>query len=117
MKERFNYLLQDRIVKVSYFFSLVLIFLSFIYIVFIYQYLPPLVPVFNQLPWGIARLGEKAMIFLTFGINFFIFIMNVVFSLHAYRKMPLVVRMISITTLFTGFAVLVFLLRTTFLVI
>lgn len=117
MKERFNHLLRDRIVKISYFFSFVLIFLAFLYIIFIYQQLPPLIPVFNQLPWGIQRLGEKVMIFLPFSINLVFFIINIVFSLGIYKKMPLVVRMLSITTLFISFTVLVFLLRTTFLII
>ncbi len=116
MKEQFNFLLQDRIARVSYLFSLLLIISAFIYIIYIYQKLPPLIPIFNQLPWGIQRLGEKVMIFLPFCINSVLFIINIVFSLRVYKKMPLVVRMISITTFFISFTLWIFLIRTILLI-
>ena len=117
MKERFKHLIQDRIVKVSYISSLLLLLVAFIYTALLYGRLPPLIPIFNQLPWGMQRLADKIMIFLPIVVNSSILTVNIIFSQVVYKKMPLVVRMIGITTLFISFIVLVFLLRTTLLVL
>ena len=117
MNERFNTLTRDRIVKISNIASVFLLVLSFMYIVFVYSQLPPLIPVFNQLPWGIERLGSKIMIFLPLVINAVVLFINLLFSQMIYEKMPLVVRMMSITALFVSFITLMFVVRTTILLL
>ena len=75
-----------------------------------------MIPVFNQLPWGINRLAEKNMYFLPLGLSILMIFINIIFSRLMYEKMPLVVRMLSITTLFVSFITLIFILRTALLV-
>ena len=116
MNEKNNSLIRDRIVKVSNIISLIILLLTLGYSVFIYRNLPPLIPVFNQLPWGINRLAEKNMYFLPLGLSILMIFINIIFSRLMYEKMPLVVRMLSITTLFVSFITLIFILRTALLV-
>jgi hypothetical protein len=117
MKERFKNLTSDRIVKRSYLASLFLICLTFIYIVVIYRYLPSYLPIYNQLTWGVNRLAERAIVFLPLLFTTAILFLNIIFSQIIYEKMPLVVRMISITTFFISFITCIFIIRITLLVI
>lgn len=112
-----NSFTNDKIVKAGFQLSVLLFILTFSYTIFIYNKLPPLVPVFNQLPWGVQRLGERNMIFLPLVINISMFFINLVFSKFAYDKMPLVVRMLSVTSLFLGLTVIIFIFRTSILIL
>ncbi len=112
-----NNFTRDKIVRAGFLISVAFIFLSFTYAALIYNQLPPLIPLYNQLPWGIQRLADRIMIFLPVLINGIMFSANIVFAKYIYDKMPLVVRMVSVTTLFIGFMVFVFILRTTILVL
>lgn len=117
MKERFKYLTKDRIVKTGFLLSLFLLLITFLYTVIFYNQLPPLIPLFNQLAWGVQRLGNKIMIFLPIVLCSVMLVSNMLFSQLIYEKMPLVVRMLSITTLFTSFIACIFIVRTTLLVL
>src|SRR6266496_1061063 len=64
MKELFKYAKIDKIIRLSLQISVVLLLCAFIYSVFSYFSLPPLLPLFNQLPWGEERLGQRFEIFL-----------------------------------------------------
>lgn len=113
----FNILFSDRIVKRSVTGAAAFIFVSLVYVAFFYRNLPPLIPVFNQLSWGTERLGERFTIFFPIGISIGILLGNMLFSQLLYEKMPLVVRMISITTFFICFITFIFVVRMTLLII
>lgn len=112
-----NNFTRDKIVKTGLLMSVILLFLAFIYTVLIYSKLPPLIPVFNQLPWGLQRIGEKVMIFIPLILNVAFIFINLIFSNVVYDKMPLVVRMLGITSLFISFTVFVFIIRTSILLL
>ncbi len=117
MREAFNTLKRDRIVKRSYLVSCFLLAITFFYTIFLYGRFPPFIPVFNQLPWGMERLGGKVTLFLPIILTGGIILINIIFSQYAYKHMPLIVRMVSITTLFVTLALSIFIIRTSLLVI
>lgn len=93
--------------------SVFILFVALVFLLFFYRSLPPFIPVFNQLPWGEERLGDKLTIFIPLAIASTMLIGNMIFSQALYDKMPLVVRMISITTFFISFITLIFIIKTT----
>ncbi len=113
----FNKLLADKIIKQSAIASLTLLVLSGLYLLLLFRNFPPYVPLYNQLPWGVGRLGEKIMVFLPTVIVLFLFIINMLLSRMLYEKMPLVARMISITTFFISFVTFIFIVRISLLVL
>ena len=113
MKELIKQVKADKIVKWTVFLSAGLLFLHLIYIVIIYSFLPPYLPLFNQMVWGQERLGTKVEIVLPFLITFSFFFINFFLITRFYDRMPLVSRMISITCLLLTILSFIFVLRTT----
>lgn len=98
MNEFTKYILADRILLYGTISALVILFISIMYIAVFYPSLPPVLPVFNQLPWGVERLGGKIQIFLPTLLVLIIITINVVVSKFTYERMPLTTRMLYITT-------------------
>lgn len=101
----------------SFLLSLVFILFNTAYAAFSYTKLPPLVPLYNQLPWGESRLGMKIEIFIPIGIASFIFITNLFLSSYLYKKMPLISRILCLTSLLITFFALTIVIRAIRLVI
>src|SRR5256885_9340220 len=59
MKKLNNLLKTDKIIKWGILGSASLIIFTLAYISFYYFMIPPFVPLFNQLPWGMARFGTR----------------------------------------------------------
>jgi hypothetical protein len=117
MSIAFKTLFADKIVKQSGIASSVLLLLALLYLAVLYRSLPPFVPLFNQLPWGTERLGSKVMVFLPVVSVLVLFAVNMLVSRFIYEKMPLVVRMIGITTFFISVITFIFIIRITLLVL
>lgn len=117
MKGLFKKINADRIIKLGTYFSLGFLFLHIIYISVLYSYLPPFLPLFNQMPWGEERLGVKNEIFLPFLTTVSFFSLNLFLSMRLYEKMPLLARILSITSLLICVLSLVFVVRTIQLII
>jgi hypothetical protein len=103
----------DKIVWWSILGSISLLLLCVLYLLFVYPNLPPYLPIYNQMPWGEEKLGTKPEIFLPIGIGMLFLIINALFSMLFYSKMPLVSRMLSIASLFISVTIVIFLFRTT----
>ena len=112
MKDLFKYYKTDKIIKLSFLISGSLLFCEIIYILFLYSFLPPYIPIFNQLPWGEERLGAKIEIFFALIITMIFFIFNFFLLNQLYEKMPLIARMIAITTLLICIISSIFTLQT-----
>jgi hypothetical protein len=82
MKEFIKDIKGDKIVWYGSIATISLIIISLIYVSIIYHLLPPFIPIFNQLPWGVERLGVKVGIFLPFFYMILIFGTNI--FLHDY---------------------------------
>ncbi|MBI2621125.1 MAG: hypothetical protein HYW63_00570 [Candidatus Levybacteria bacterium] len=112
MKEYFNFIKDDRLVWRIFILTFILIVTTFIYVIINYSKLPPLLPVFNQLPWGEKRLSEAPGIFIPVVIVFIIFIVNLALSAFTYSKSPLIARILAITSFLTSLLAFLFLIRT-----
>jgi hypothetical protein len=116
MKKLIKYVISDKIVKWAILFSIGLLIFQLLYVVIVYRFLPPFIPLFNQMAWGSDRLGTKIEVFLPFLIASSFFFVNFFLATYFYEKMPLVSRMISITCLLIAILSFIFILRTTQLI-
>jgi hypothetical protein len=112
MKGLSEILFADKIVRMGSMISLLFIFATLGIIAFFYANLPPVAPIYNQMPWGEARLGTKIEIFLPLLLAVTFFVVNLIFGLFVYQKMPLVSRTLSITGLLLLIIAFIFTFRT-----
>ncbi len=98
-------------------FSLVLLAATFIYVAFNYTKLPPLLPVFNQLPWGEQRLTITPGIFIPAVVVLIIFLINLILSAYSYERSPLLARLFAVTSFLTSLLILLFVIRTITLIV
>ena len=117
MKEYFKNLKDDRLLLRLFMASIILIITAFSYILFNYSKLPPLLPIFNQLPWGEKRLEETWGIFIPPLLVLLILFANIFISNFSYKKSPLISRMFAVTSFITSLLVLLFVVRTITLII
>jgi hypothetical protein len=112
MNGTFRLIKADKIVRYGTILSFILLILHLLYLGIFYFSLPPVIPLFNQLPWGEGRLGTKLEVLIPFGITTIFFVFNYVLLARLYIAMPLVSRMISITTLLVSLLSFIFIVRT-----
>lgn len=112
MKIFFKNIKSDKILAYGFSISSMFIFLNIIYVIFFYTSLPPAIPLFNQMPWGEARLGTKWQIFIPVFMALLIFIGNLFLSSVFYKKIPLISRMLAVTSFLICFFALLFSART-----
>jgi hypothetical protein len=112
MKELIDNIKADRLTFRGFLISIFLSLLTVAYIIIYYQSLPPLVPVFNQLPWGTDRLVPTAGIFIPIAVFTIIFIFNILFASLVYSKNPLIARILAAVTLILSMMNLLFVIRT-----
>src|SRR6266404_7557404 len=105
----------DKIIFQSFVASIFLTLTTLLYILVNYKNLPPLIPVFNQLPWGAKRIAETPGIFIPIVLYFFVFIFNIIFSSVIYSKNPLVARVVAATTLLLAVMNFLYALRIIFI--
>lgn len=117
MREFIKKIQSDKIIGFSFLFSLFLILLSLLAIVLFYSKLPPVIPLFNQMPWGEERLSEKQNIFILPAIALFVFIANFSIASFLYEKMPLVCRIIFTTSLLVCLLMMLVVMRTILVVL
>ena len=107
----------DKIIRWGMTFSLALLFLQLVLLGIFFFQLPPLIPLFNQLPWGDVRLGISYEIFLPLVITIVFFLFNYFLLRKLYITMPLVSRIVGITTLLASLLSFIFIIRTLQLII
>jgi hypothetical protein len=95
----------------------VLIAIQLLSLLFFYFSLPPLLPLFNQMPWGESRLGTKMAFFIPSGTMLFFFFLNFFLLSHWYERMPLISRILCITTLLIAILSLIFTMHTLYIII
>lgn len=112
MKGFYKKVNSDRIIKLSTYFSFGFLLLHLIFTTLLYNYLPPFLPLFNQMPWGEERIGVKIDLYIPLLITVFFFSINLFLSLWFYEKLPLLSRMLSITSLLVCILAFIFIART-----
>jgi hypothetical protein len=112
MNEAFKKIQADKIIRIAMSISLGLIVMHALYIAIHFLSLPPVLPLYNQMPWGETRLGSKLEIFIPLAITITFFLFNYFFLARLYNAMPLVSRIIGITTLLVSILSIIFIIRT-----
>lgn len=106
-----KYIQADRILYVGFLISFIFIVLTVVAILIFYRSLPPFIPLYNQLPWGELRLGVKIAIFTPVLIGLSIVIINCILVSVLYQKIPLVCRILSVTSLLISIFLSLFIMR------
>lgn len=117
MKKLIRTITADRITRTATIASLVILLVILGYTLLIYRSLPPYIPLFNQLGWGDPRLAEKYLIFLPLLLAVIVMSVNTVITYLLYETMPLVSRVITITSLLISTLTLIFIIRITQLIL
>ncbi|HWY79621.1 MAG TPA: hypothetical protein VNW29_04655 [Candidatus Sulfotelmatobacter sp.] len=117
MNETSNLVKADKIIRWGMTLSFVLLLLQAGVLALFYLKLPPIVPLFNQMPWGDTRLGATYEMLLPLVITAVFFIFNYILLTKLYIAMPLVSRIIGITTLLAALLSFIFVVRTLQLII
>lgn len=86
-KELTTDIFKDRSIKRVFKYSLFLISLSIIFIVFKFKTLPPEVPLFYSLPWGEKQLAPKFFLFLLPLSSVITLLVNIFFAKKAKEEL------------------------------
>lgn len=116
MKKYFKHLNDDKLLKRLFILSLIILVVTFIFTIINYSKLPPLLPIFNQLPWGEQRLSSTSGIFIPLLIAVIIYVVNVILASFSYQTSPLISRLFAVTTFLTSLITLLFTVRTATLI-
>jgi hypothetical protein len=117
MKDFFRDILSDKTITSAFLMNIFFIVTSLVYILFSFGKLPPLIPIFNQLPWGEQRLGTTLTIFIPVLISLFILAINIFIAASVYKKIPLISRMFAGVSLLMGILTFLFVVRIITLII
>lgn len=117
MKKYINKLRTDRLVFRLFLICFLILALTLIIILISYTKLPPVLPIFNQFPWGKERLATTPGIFIPPLIVAFYFILNLILSALSYDKYPILARIFAVTTCLISLLTLLFVIRTITLII
>jgi len=112
-----NTLTADKVISRILIVSMILFVVTAVYIGFSYLKLPPFIPLFNQAPWGEGRLAARIFLLLPIGCTGIIFVSNCVIAALLYGKVPLLSRMLTITTFLISLLIFVYYFRTLHLII
>ena len=112
MNGLFKQFFKDKIIRLSQ----IITFLMFVVLcgatIFYYMKLPPFIPLYNQLPWGMERLSDRIGIFLPLSLAFAFFVLNTIVAALIHGKMPLIARILSITSFLIVLLTFIFTART-----
>ena len=117
MKEFFEKIRDDKTIYLESIINAIFLIATLISILFSYHLLPPFIPIFNQLPWGQERLGNKLTIFIPLLVILLIFLTNSVTATAVYKKIPLVSRMLVTISLLTSILTGLFIAKTLILIL
>lgn len=112
MNEFFKEINSDNLLKKGSILSIVIITISFIYILIYYNSLPPFIPLFNQMPWGEERITKTFLIFAMPVVALIIFILNLFYERYIYIKTPLIARFYAMTSFLVAVLIFIFIIRT-----
>ncbi len=117
MKEFFREIKGDKTITSAFLMNVFFIVSSIVYILFSYEKLPPIIPIFNQLPWGEQRLGNTFMIFIPVLVALLILVINIFTGSYVYKNSPLISRMLAAISLLAGILTFLFVIKTIALII
>ncbi len=117
MNEFINSIRADKIILRCIILSLVFLGAHLLFLIIFFHLFPPYLPIYNQLPWGIERLGTKLEIFVPFMIILILSIINTLLQGPLNKKNSILARMITTTTVLINLLGLIFILRIILLIV
>lgn len=115
MKSFFKTLTKDSVLLWSFWLSIIAIIFSVISILVFYPNLPPVLPLYNHMPWGYARLGKTYELFILPFLSLCILITNSLLGSNIHAKVPLLARFLFITSVSLNFFTFIFIVRLIFI--
>ena len=117
MNAYFKTVFSDKILRLSTLCSTGLLVATIVYILVVYRSLPPFIPLYHQMPWGEARIGEKVQIFFPFILTLVFVAINFTIAISFYNRMPLLSRIINSTSIVVTLLAAMFIFQSTMLVL
>lgn len=102
----------DKVLFRGFALNFFIIILTLLYILLSFRNLPPFLPLFNQLPWGEQRITESVWIFAIPLLSLIVFTFNLIYSEITYKKIPLLARIMVVTSFIVSLLSLLFVVRT-----
>lgn len=99
MNVNFNHIFKDKSIRYSLFLAGALCMLQVIFISVFYFKLPPVIPLFNSLPWGESRLSPVQTFFMVPALLLIFVIINAFLAGNTHRRYALVSRMLALNIL------------------
>lgn len=116
MKNYFKFLKSDTIMYWSYLLSLLLLGFIGIIVGIFFRFLPPFLPLYNKLPWGYSRVGEKIEILIPIALTVIIVVGNSFFGKFIYGKAILLSRILAAISLLTTIILTIYIIQIILLV-
>lgn len=104
-------LTEDKIIRYGTIVAVLLLLVHLGYLLIFYNRIPPVVPLYNQLPWGEERLGERLHSFIPLLVATVIIVINTMLSSLLYDRMPLISRILGIMNILTALLSTIFIFR------
>lgn len=117
MKNFFKKIQNDSVLSWTFWITIILIILMAIAISIAYTNIPPFIPLYNQMPWGYARLGKTYELFLLPISVLGVMIGNIIVGTRLIGKIPLLARFLFITMASLALLTFIFIIRIIFLVL
>lgn len=111
MNATFKTLFTDKIISISFWTSIFLLFVTLGIALVSYVNLPPFLPIYNKMAWGYARLGKTYEIFLPIILPTIFLICNIFFARFLYARLPLLARFLLLATLLIALFTFIFILK------
>lgn len=111
MNVSIKYILQDKFTFLGFLVSILLLLISVGFILVSLNSLPPYLPLYNKLPWGYARLGQKGEIFIPIGIVMVFLVGNIFTASYIYPKIPLLARLICLVSFFIALFTCIYVIK------
>lgn len=96
MSVRNSFIVRDSSIKYPFFLCIFFLTIQVILIAIFYSSLPPLIPLFNSLPWGENRLALSQLIFLVPTVSIVVIFLNLYIAKLIYTKHTLVARILTV---------------------
>ncbi len=111
MKKIIKNIYADNISGICFSLSSGLIVITLLLILIQYHSLPPLLPLYNKLAWGYARLGGTIEILIPVLIAMLFGSINTYWGLRLQKRIPLLSRFLFITTFAISFFTALFTIK------
>lgn len=95
MKGRINLLFRDKFLLYSLTLTAIFLTISVLLVVFSYKSLPPLIPLFNSMPWGVTRLYSSEVVLILPLVFLLVILINTTITLLIYNRFTLLSRLIT----------------------